>query len=895
MQQSPLTRGETAGVAAGLRDHGGRLAVSSPAGEVTFDALADRVDAAADLLGPVRRLVVLAARNDLDSLITYLAALRGGHVVLLAPGDGAASLDALVAAYAPDVVASGHRDRWTVDERHTGSAHVLHPDLALLLSTSGTTGSSKLVRLSRRNLDANAATIAEYLAITDADRAMTSLPMHYCYGLSVINSHLRQGAGLVLTDRSVVDRCFWDGFRAAGATSFAGVPYTFDLLERVGFEEMSLPTLRYVTQAGGRLAPDRVRRYAELGRRRGWDFFVMYGQTEATARMAYLPPDKARSHPSTIGVPIPGGSFRIDPLDATDDAVGELVYRGPNVMLGYAERPTDLALGPTIDELATGDIARRHVDGLYELVGRRSRFVKLFGLRVDLDHVEAVLRQHGIDALCAGTDETLAIAVAAGVDAGHASRVASKHTGLPPSRAQVATVAELPRLATGKPDYPAVTRLVTATSPEATASPAPARTMTSSTMTTSARTGRVRTLFASVLGCAVVDDGASFVSLGGDSLSYVEMSIRLEDELGTLPPGWHTLTIRELARLGADRRGISRMETNVALRAIAIALIVGTHAQVFQLTGGAHVLIGVAGFNFARFALQTGRIARSIARIAVPSMCWIGLVAATSEDFSLPHVVLLNAQLGAPDARWEYWFVEALVQILVGLALLLAVPAVRRFAHRRGGAAAALVLSVGLAVRFDLLGLADLGHRVGRAHEVLWLFAAGWAAAQATSVRQRLALSAVLAVAVPGFFGETSREVVLLVGMLLLIWVPQLPLIRPVTRVAGILAGASLYIYLTHWEVHPALLERFSPTVAWVGSLAVGAIVGTYAQRLVDRADRWRRHQNDAAEKDVAPTKPRGDMAHPATPMARRRRGGRRANHSAPHGAPRSARTSSGI
>lgn len=830
MQQSPLTRGETAGVAAGLRDHGGRLAVSSPAGEVTFDALADRVDAAADLLGPVRRLVVLAARNDLDSLVTYLAALRGGHVVLLAPGAGAASLDALVAAYAPDVVASGHGDRWTVDERHTGSAHVLHPDLALLLSTSGTTGSSKLVRLSRRNLDANAAAIAEYLAITGADRAMTSLPMHYCYGLSVINSHLRQGAGLVLTDRSVVDRCFWDDFRAAGATSFAGVPYTFDLLERVGFAEMSLPTLRYVTQAGGRLAADRVRHYAELGQRRGWDFVVMYGQTEATARMAYLPPDLARSRPTTIGVAIPGGSFRIDPLDDADPAVGELVYRGPNVMLGYAEHPGDLARGRSIDELATGDIARRHPDGLYELVGRHSRFVKLCGLRVDLDNVERVLHEHGLDAWCAGTDETLAIAVAGGADVTRAGRVAGEHTGLPPSRIRTATLAELPRLDNGKPDYPAVTRLVAAAAPAPPLAPAGS--------SSDDGVERLRGLFAAVLQRDVVDDGATFVSLGGDSLSYVEMSIRLENELGTLPPDWPTMAINVLARFGTDRRRVPRIETNVALRAIAIALIVGTHAGVFQLTGGAHVLLGVAGYNFARFALRSERLVRSIARIAVPSMAWIGLVAVATDDVALPQALLVNAQLGAPDAGWEYWFVEALVQILIGLAVLLAVPPVRRFVRHRSMVAAGLVLLVGLAVRFDLVGLPDTDHHLGRAHEVLWLFAAGWVAGRATSVRHRLAVTAVLVLAVPGFFGETSREAMALVGMLALVWVPQLPVFRPVARVAAVLAATSLYIYLTHWVIYPTLLERSSPAVAWIGSLAVGALAGTFAQRLVDRAGR---------------------------------------------------------
>jgi acyl-coenzyme A synthetase/AMP-(fatty) acid ligase len=201
--------------------------------------------------------------------------------------------------------------------------------------------------------------------------------MSYCYGLSVINSHLLRGAGLVLTDLSVVDPCFWELFRDRGATSFAAVPYTFELLERVGFADMDLPSLRYVTQAGGRLDPEKVRSYAEQGRRKGWDLFVMYGQTEATARMAYLPPALSTTAPGAIGVPVPGGEFRIEPIPGLAD--GELVYTGPNVMLGYAQSPADLAAGRTITELRTGDLARKHPTGVYEVVGRRSRFVKIVG------------------------------------------------------------------------------------------------------------------------------------------------------------------------------------------------------------------------------------------------------------------------------------------------------------------------------------------------------------------------------------------------------------------------------------------------------------------------------------------------------------------------------------
>lgn len=136
----------------------------------------------------------------------------------------------------------------------------------------------------------------------------------------------------------------------------------------IGFADMTLPHLRYVTQAGGRLSPEQVQRWATVGASRGWQLFVMYGQTEATARMAYLPPEQAVACPSAIGLPVPGGTLSIEPSDESADepaaesadrgeGVGELVYRGPNVMLGYADSSADLAEGRTVHVLRTGDWA----------------------------------------------------------------------------------------------------------------------------------------------------------------------------------------------------------------------------------------------------------------------------------------------------------------------------------------------------------------------------------------------------------------------------------------------------------------------------------------------------------------------------------------------------------
>ncbi|WP_274555635.1 AMP-binding protein [Streptomyces spiramyceticus] len=832
-----LKGAKTVPFAAGLAAHGDRTAVITADGPVTYRELAARVEQTARRLGRERRLILLVGANTTDALVVHLAALAAGHPVLLVPGDHAEAVRSLIDEYDPDVVARPDGGAWVLDERREISAHTLHPDLALLLSTSGSTGSPKLVRLSHENLQANAESIAEYLGIRDTDRAATTLPLHYCYGLSVVHSHLLRGAGVILTDLSVADSCFWELFRTGRGSTLAGVPYTFDLLDRVGFAAMELPHLRYVTQAGGRLAPDRVARYAALGRAAGWDLFVMYGQTEATARMAYLPPDLAATRPEAAGVAIPGGSFRLQPhQDWPGEDTGELVYAGPNVMLGYAESPEDLRLGRTVDELHTGDIARRSPDGLYEVIGRRSRFAKILGLRIDPQQVEAMLGKRGITSCCTGDDDALSVAVAGDPDTTDAAlvrRLVTGECGLPPRAVHVRVLPELPRLATGKPDYRAV-RELTRPDPEAPAVAAE-----------SAQADLCR-LYAQILDRDHVTEDSSFVGLGGDSLSYVEMSLRLEEVLGRLPDNWHTLPIRELRKPPGQqagdrpntRRRTRTLETGVALRAVAIVLIVGSHIHLFTIKGGAHVLLGVAGYNFARFHLTSAdrrerlrNLGRSITRIAVPSMAWLALITLVTDDYGLTTVLLLTSLVGPNDG---FWFIEALVYMLVVVAAVLAVPRLDRTERRFPFAFPAVLTALGLIGRYDVFGLDARGH-VPLVAGLFWLFAMGWAAAKATTVRQRLLVTAVALVTVPGLFGQPAREAVIMAGFALLVWVPKLPSLASVNRVAGVLAGSSLYIYVTHWQVFPRLEDQFA-VLALVASLAVGIAYAALATRMM----RWR-------------------------------------------------------
>lgn len=814
---------------ADLAYRGDRPAILANGLSLTYRDLAARVDALAARLGTVRRLIALAAANDVDSLVTYLAALQGGHPLILLPADKPEALEPLIRAYDPDVVArsgGGGVTGPSLTERRPGTRHELHPDLALLLSTSGSTGSPKLVRLSHENLQANAESIAEYLRIGPEDRAATTLPMSYCYGLSVINSHLLRGAALVLTDLSVVAPCFWDLFRRSGATSFAAVPYTFDLLERVGFADMDLPHLRYITQAGGRLDPDKVRHYARMGRKQGWDLFVMYGQTEATARMAYLPPKLAAENPEAIGVPIPRGSFRLDPVSGLAD--GELVYTGPNVMLGYAQTPADLAVGRTVHELRTGDLARRLPNGLLQVTGRLSRFVKIVGLRIDLGQVERILAELGVTSAAAGTDQRMIVAVEGEHDAALLAKVLTRSLGLPRAAVQVHTVESLPRLGNGKPDYPAVLALAepaAAPIPDISALAAPAD-----------RPEDVRKIFAEQLERSDVTEESTFVSLGGDSLSYVATSVRLERALGHLPPNWHLLTVQELTpparpakppnnrQNGWLRRFTTAMETGIVLRAVAIVFIVGTHVGLFDLPGMAHVLMAVAGYNFARFQLSGQRLPRlrrqlrSLGRIVVPSVAFIAVAYLLTDDYTIANILLLNAVVGpeAVTTQWHFWFIEVLVYILIAVTALLAVPWADR-AERRFPLGFPLALTaVGLLSRFELV---DPG--VPNTAPALWLFALGWAVSRTRTALHRIAVTTVAALTVPGFFDDPSREVTLFAGLVLLIWLQSIRVPAGLRRITATLANASLYAYLTHWLVFPLLVQT-SPLLAVVASLAAG-------------------------------------------------------------------------
>lgn len=395
---------------------------------LSYGELAERVAARAkELQRGVLQFCL--CRNDVASIVEYLACLEAGAPVVL--------LDA------------------TKDQEIIGSLRKIykpgetkcHPDLALCLTTSGSTGSPKLVRLTKRNILANAESIAEYLQIDENERPITMLPMYYSYGLSIINSHLLKGATILLTDKTYAQREFWNFLREQQATSMSGVPYTWEMLKRLRFFRMDLPSVKTMTQAGGKLNAEIALEYIRWAKTQNKQFIVMYGQTEATARMSYLPWESAEEKYASIGVAIPGGTFSL----AED---GELIYQGENVSMGYAECAEDLMKG---DEnhgvLHTGDMARVDEDGFYYITGRKKRFVKVWGNRCNLDQVEQLVKPITTTCACAGVDDHITVFVTKeGLEKEIKDLLASK-TGLNPIAFAVKVIEAIPVKDSGKIDY----------------------------------------------------------------------------------------------------------------------------------------------------------------------------------------------------------------------------------------------------------------------------------------------------------------------------------------------------------------------------------------------------------------------------------------------------------
>ncbi len=347
------------------------------------------------------------------------------------------------------------------------TAHAPYPlndALSLLITTSGSTGSPKLVRHKYGNIEANAENVAKAFSWSVDEIGICDLPMNYTMGLNVINSHLVVGATVLMVKANLMDPAFWDFIKEQGGTSFCGVPFSYEIMRRIGFDKMDLPCLTTLAEGGGKLTDKMFRWLADFCQRSGKRFCATFGTSETSARMAFLDPALATEKTGSIGKAIPNGELFLLDEAANDDGTvtGELAYRGPNVTMGYAVCREDLQKGDEFcGEYHTGDIAKRDAEGYYYIIGRKGRFLKLFGLRVSLDETERLLRTQypGAEIVCAGDDKRMTIFTTDAALQGEIVPFISAKTNLHNSAFRVFVINEIPRNDYGKVKFAELERI----------------------------------------------------------------------------------------------------------------------------------------------------------------------------------------------------------------------------------------------------------------------------------------------------------------------------------------------------------------------------------------------------------------------------------------------------
>lgn len=462
-----------------FQQHKGKTALIDEYGnQMTYDDLNSESYILSEKVGH-RCLVFALCRNEIGSVLGYTAFINNGIVPVMVNSHLEKELlDNLLRTYNPEYLwlpknqVEQFSDMSIEYEAHeyvllkTGyeKRYPLFDELGLLITTSGSTGSPKLVRQSYTNVLNNAQSIVKYLRLDDSERPITTLPMNYVYGLSIINSHFLVGATLLLTDKGLMQKEFWEFFKQSEATSFGGVPYTYEMLDKLRFFRMTLPSLRTMTQAGGKITPELHEKFATYATEQGKSFVVMYGAAEATARMGFLPAEKALEKKGSMGIPIPGGVFHLiseDRQEITEPfTTGELIYEGKNVTLGYAEKGEDLILG---DErhgrLETGDMAQFDDDGFYYIVGRKKRFLKIYGNRVNLDEIDRLIKgEFEIEVASAGVDDHMYIFVTNESIADKVRDFVVGKTKLNPAAFKMVVIDEIPKNDAGKTLYKELTK-----------------------------------------------------------------------------------------------------------------------------------------------------------------------------------------------------------------------------------------------------------------------------------------------------------------------------------------------------------------------------------------------------------------------------------------------------
>jgi long-chain acyl-CoA synthetase len=290
----------------------------------------------------------------------------------------------------------------------------IHQKLALLLTTSGTMGTAKFVKLSYENLKKNTDSIIKYLNLNNKSKSITSLPYSYSYMLSVINTHLESGGSIHVTNESIIQKNFWSDFKKHKIDSFNGVPYSYEILLKFNLNKLFKNLkIKYFTQAGGKLDIEKLKEIIMFSKKVKAKFFTMYGQTEASPRISYLSPKFALKKIGSIGKSLKNTKMLI--INNRNKEIkksftkGEIAFQGKNIFIGYSKNYNDLIIEEKIPLLKTGDLGYFDNENFFYVTGRKNKIGKIFGVRIDLEELEIKLQQLKYTVYCLIDDNKLFI------------------------------------------------------------------------------------------------------------------------------------------------------------------------------------------------------------------------------------------------------------------------------------------------------------------------------------------------------------------------------------------------------------------------------------------------------------------------------------------------------
>ena len=397
-----------------------------------------------------KSLILIIVSNSSESIIGYISFIRSNHIsILLDKSFKLEYVKKIIKKYRPNYIFSPKKYLGEYDKNHKiislenynliktnyKKYKNINKKNLLLLSTSGTTQSPKLVRLSSLNLQNNTNNIIKYLKINSGHITITTMPMAYSYGLSIINTHIQSGSKIIVNDKSIFDKSFWDKLYKYKVTSLGGVPQFYEQLIKLKFEDMQLPYLKYLTQAGGELDKNSLKYFDKVCKNKKIKFIVMYGQTEAAPRMSYLQWNKFSVKLGSIGKALEGSKFKIVDENGRyikkSNITGELVFFGKNVSLGYASNLRDLSKGDiNKGKLFTGDLAYKDQDNYVYIVGRKNRISKIFGLRINLDDIEKYLKKNDYKVKCIPDNKYLKLAILNNYDTENIKKIIHNFYGI---------------------------------------------------------------------------------------------------------------------------------------------------------------------------------------------------------------------------------------------------------------------------------------------------------------------------------------------------------------------------------------------------------------------------------------------------------------------------------